>query len=107
MKYMLATLCSKPAATKAEIGKTMAQILSTTLRLGERKPDGQADQNVAQNAFEKCVPERHRPFCGGDFHYVNSDRIAIHLPVVREINQQHQSESAVEIGQIDDHPVLQ
>ena len=31
-KYMLAIECSKPAATKAEIGSTMAMNLSTTLR---------------------------------------------------------------------------
>jgi hypothetical protein len=31
-KYMLATECSKPAATKAVIGKTMASTLSLTLR---------------------------------------------------------------------------
>ena len=31
-KYMLAIECSKPAATKAEIGTTMATALSTTLR---------------------------------------------------------------------------
>ena len=32
MKYMLAMLCSKPAAMKAEIGNTMAMNLSVTLR---------------------------------------------------------------------------
>jgi len=31
MKYILATLCSKPAATNADIGKITAKILSTTL----------------------------------------------------------------------------
>ena len=31
MKYMLATLCSKPAATNAAIGGTIARILSVTL----------------------------------------------------------------------------
>src|SRR3972149_6625634 len=31
-KYMFATLCSKPAATNAEMGNTMAMILSVTLR---------------------------------------------------------------------------
>ncbi len=32
MKYMFAMECSKPAATKAEIGNTIATSLSTTLR---------------------------------------------------------------------------
>ena len=32
MKYMLATLCSKPAATKAAIGGTTARILSAVVR---------------------------------------------------------------------------
>jgi hypothetical protein len=32
MKYIFATECSKPAATKAEIGKRIASILSETLR---------------------------------------------------------------------------
>ncbi len=32
MKYMLATECSNPAATKAVMGKMMAAILSTVLR---------------------------------------------------------------------------
>ena len=32
IKYMLATQCSKPAATKAEIGKMSATILSVTDR---------------------------------------------------------------------------
>src|SRR6185369_12500641 len=31
-KYMFAILCSKPAATKAVIGNTIAMILSTVLR---------------------------------------------------------------------------
>ena len=32
MKYMLAMLCSKPAATKAVIGKMIARILSVVVR---------------------------------------------------------------------------
>ena len=32
MKYMFATQCSKPAATKALTGRMMARILSVTLR---------------------------------------------------------------------------
>src|SRR3569832_1071034 len=32
IRYMLATLCSNPAATKAEIGKMIAIVLSVTLR---------------------------------------------------------------------------
>jgi len=32
MKYILATLCSKPAATKAVMGKMIDRILSVVLR---------------------------------------------------------------------------
>ena len=32
IKYMFATLCSNPAATKAEIGKIIERILSTVVR---------------------------------------------------------------------------
>src|SRR3990172_1662459 len=50
MKYMLAMLCSKPAATKAEIGKTTARILSATLR------PARASQTARQTRMLQRIP---------------------------------------------------
>src|ERR1700733_15693805 len=50
-KYMLATQCSKPAATKAEIGKITATIVGhRPSRIGE--PDRRAHQHVAQESLD-------------------------------------------------------
>jgi hypothetical protein len=50
MKYMLATLCSKPAATKGDIGNMTAKILSTTLRAAR------ASQTAKQTKMLQRIP---------------------------------------------------
>ena len=103
---MLATLCSKPAATNADMGKMMAKILSTTLRAGQREPDGQADQNVAHDTFEEGLPERQRCLCGGNFHGVDTHRIA-RSSASDAIAQTSKTrpKRAGQIGEIDDEPI--
>ena len=57
MKYMLATLCSKPAATKAAIGGTMARTLSVGRARAEAEPHGEADERVAEHPQDERLPE--------------------------------------------------
>ena len=51
-KYMLAMLCSNPAATKAEIGKMIARILSVVDRADEQLGPSDDDGNEAQTEGE-------------------------------------------------------
>jgi len=74
---------------------------------GEGEPNGHADQDIAQNAREEGVPKRQRCFGGGYSYRVNSNRGAVHLPVIRQKDQHDQTEGTGEIGELDDDPVAQ
>ena len=57
MKYMLAMLCSKPAATKAVMGKTDGDDLVDAAAGAERQPHGEGDQGVAEDPQRDAWPK--------------------------------------------------
>src|SRR6266567_536524 len=55
MRYMLATLCSNPAATNADIGKTMATALSMTLRPAKAIHTAMQTRTLQSTPLKKAV----------------------------------------------------
>jgi len=72
---------------------------------GERDPDGQADEQVAQHALHERFPERLTRLGRRDHYVLRADQPAVQRRVVREKDDQRQSGRAHRIADVDDRPV--
>jgi len=104
MKYMFATLCSKPAATKAPMGGSTARILSVTVRT-VREPNGQTDECVAEDPGCDCLGRsRGRP-CPGDRECRLTDLALTEGVLTRRVHEPGRRHRPDEVPQIDQAPV--
>ena len=104
MKNMLATLCSKPAATNAEIGKTIAATLSITDRLAAASQTARQTKAFARMP-DQYHEERQRGLGGGCGECRHADPEVVSSPPFGEVDHRHHRECADRIPQIDDAPV--
>ena len=102
---MLAIECSKPAATKAVIGNTMASTLSVTLRPANH-PHRHAHQHVAQHAADEGLGQRRRSLALAMRTTACPTAPWLSAPTGQP-HQQRERRSADDVGTAGHHPVAQ
>src|SRR3989338_11408027 len=77
MKYMLAILCSKPAATNAETGKTIASTLSTTLRPASAIHNARHTRMLHSTPLKNADQKESAHFAAAIFTYCNATALLL------------------------------
>ena len=100
--YILATECSKPAATKAETGNNTAEILSVVVRA-----PSETDEHVAQDAKKQRAIERECNLVVRQLHCDLGDFAVPGEALPRQQHKQGGSQSTDEVAGVDDGPCSQ
>ncbi len=104
---MLAIECSKPAATKAEMGNRMATNRSITLRPASAIHTAMHTSTLHNTPRKNSSDSESVLFCGRDLEVGLRDRAAIHAGVARQEHQHGEASGTDEVRNAHHRPVAQ